>query len=89
MEKNVVHLGLDVDDSAFHGCAFLKKSGEIIVETCSVCSHKYRIIAAILERAAIVKILTHLRLPTNQPPMALARPPPLFAHARHSTPLPT
>lgn len=26
MEKNVVHLGLDVDDSAFHGCAFLKKS---------------------------------------------------------------
>ncbi|OYV49025.1 MAG: hypothetical protein B7X10_02325 [Burkholderiales bacterium 21-58-4] len=61
----------------------------IDVETCSVCSHKYRIIAAILERGAIEKILTHLGLPTIQPPIALARPPPLFAHADQSTPLPT
>ena len=28
--KQVIFVGLDVDDNSFHGCAFLKESGEII-----------------------------------------------------------
>jgi hypothetical protein len=32
-----------------------------------------RIIAAVLERAAIMKILTHLKLPTYSPTIAAAR----------------
>lgn len=28
--KQVIFVGLDVDDNAFHGCAFFKESGEVI-----------------------------------------------------------
>ena len=28
--RQVIFVGLDVDDNSFHGCAFLKESGEII-----------------------------------------------------------
>ena len=30
MNKNVIYVGIDVDDNSFHVSAFLKESGELI-----------------------------------------------------------
>ena len=30
MTKNIIHVGIDVDDNSFHGAAFFKETGEII-----------------------------------------------------------
>ncbi len=34
MKKNILHVGLDVDDKAFHGTAFYSKTGEIFEFSC-------------------------------------------------------
>ena len=44
--------------------------------TCPNCSSKMTLIACILERSAIRKILTHLALPDELPTLTPARPPP-------------
>ena len=34
MNKKLIHIGLDVDDTQYHGAAFKKKTGEIISFKC-------------------------------------------------------
>ena len=31
MKQNIIHIGLDVDDTQYHGSAFNKDTGEVIV----------------------------------------------------------
>ena len=59
----------------------LKRVFDIDLEHCPQCGGDLRIIAAIEEPAVIVKILTHLRLPSRAPPRAPARPLALFQEA--------
>jgi hypothetical protein len=55
----------------------LKKTFDLDLTRCEVCkSENIKIIAAILEKHAIEKILTHLGLPTETPKLHPARPPP-------------
>ena len=51
----------------------LKRVFEIDIEQCPHCGGALKIIAAILERAAITKILSHLGLPARAPPRAPAQ----------------
>ena len=51
----------------------LKRVFEIDMEHCPNCSGELKIIAAILERPVIEKILTHLGLQARAPPRAPAR----------------
>ncbi len=30
MQQNIIHIGLDVDDTQYHGAAFNKETGEVI-----------------------------------------------------------
>ena len=30
MKRNIIHIGLDVDDTQYHGSAFNKDTGEVI-----------------------------------------------------------
>ena len=30
MKQNIIHIGLDVDDTQYHGSAFNKETGEVI-----------------------------------------------------------
>ncbi len=30
MKQNIIHIGLDVDDTRYHGAAFNKETGEVI-----------------------------------------------------------
>ena len=30
MKQNIIHIGLDVDDTQYHGAAFNKETGEVI-----------------------------------------------------------
>ena len=53
----------------------LKRVFNIDIETCS-CGGKLKVIAAIIERKVVVKILEHLNLPTEPPAIALPRAPP-------------
>ena len=50
----------------------LKRVVEIDLEHCPNCGGQLKIIAAILERPVIEKILTHLGLPARAPPRAPA-----------------
>ena len=34
MNKKLIHIGLDVDDTQYHGAAFDKESGEIVSFKC-------------------------------------------------------
>ena len=61
----------------------LKRVFDIDVERCA-CGGKLKIIAAIEAPAVIVRILTHLGLPTRAPPRAPARQPQLIEAARSS-----
>ncbi len=54
----------------------LKRVFDVDVSVCFSCQGNVKIIAAILERAVIIKILTHLKLPTYPPTIAAARAPP-------------
>lgn len=54
----------------------LKRVFDIDISTCSVCQGKVKVIAAILERSVIRKILKHLGLPLDPPTIASARAPP-------------
>jgi hypothetical protein len=51
----------------------LKRVFEIDIERCPHCGGTLRIVAAILEKAAITKILDHLGLPARAPPRAPAQ----------------
>jgi hypothetical protein len=51
----------------------LKRVFDIDIEHCPHCGGTMKIIAAILERAAITKILDHLGLPARAPPRAPAQ----------------
>ena len=51
----------------------LKRVFDIDIEHCSHCGGPLTIIAAILDPAAIAKILSHLGLPIRAPPRAPAR----------------
>ena len=46
------------------------------VSKCQFCNADVKIVAAILEKAAIEKILSHWGLPTDAPIISQARPPP-------------
>ena len=56
----------------------LKRVFEIDIEHCPQCGGNMKIIAAILERAAITKILNHLGLPARAPPRSPAQVQGLF-----------
>ena len=56
----------------------LKRVFEIDIEHCPHCGGNMKIIAAILERAAITKILNHLGLPARAPPRLPAKVQGLF-----------
>lgn len=76
----------DTDDNAPPSPAFvriswvrlLKQVFEIDIEHCPQCGGNMKIIAAILERAAITKILNHLGLPSCAPPRSPAQVQDLF-----------
>ncbi len=51
----------------------LKRVFEIDIERCPHCGGNMKIIAALLEKAAITKILDHLGLPARAPPRAPAQ----------------
>jgi len=54
----------------------LKRVFDIDVSVCSSCNGAVKIIAAILDRSVIAKILKHLELPLDPPVVAPARAPP-------------
>ena len=54
----------------------LKRVFKIDLTTCPDCGGGLRFIATIMERAVVVKILTHLDLPTISPRFNQARAPP-------------
>jgi len=56
----------------------LKRVFEIDIEHCPQCGGNMKIIAAILERAAITKILNHLGLSSRAPPRSPAKVQGLF-----------
>jgi hypothetical protein len=56
----------------------LKRVFEIDLEHCLQCGGTIKIIAAILERAAITKILNHLGFPTRATPRSPAKVQGLF-----------
>jgi hypothetical protein len=56
----------------------LKRVFDIDIEHCPSCGGSLKIIAAIEDPPVIVKILTHLGLPTRAPPRAPARRVDLF-----------
>jgi hypothetical protein len=51
----------------------LKQVFDIDIEHCPYCGGDMKIIAAILEKAAITKILDHLGLPARAPPRGPAQ----------------
>jgi hypothetical protein len=57
----------------------LKRVFELDLEHCPNCDGELKIIAAILEKSVIEKILTHLGLQARAPPRAPARGPQLQA----------
>ena len=63
-----------------HWSRLLKKVFGIDVDSCHACGSKnVKIIAAILKREVIVKILTHVGIPPDIPEVAAARAPPQAA----------
>ncbi len=54
----------------------LKRTFSVDILQCPNCSGRLRIIAAINEPQVVRDILSHLGLPTEQPPLAPARAPP-------------
>ena len=59
----------------------LKRVFDLDLEHCPQCGGDFKIIAAIVEPAVIVRILTHLGLPARAPPRSSARPLALFQAA--------
>jgi len=55
----------------------MRRVFEIEVLICPHCGGPRKLLAAIFDRDAILKILAHLGLPTEPPPLAPARPPPM------------
>jgi len=51
----------------------LKRVFDIDIEYCSNCGDTLKIIAAIVDRAVIARILTHLHLPARAPPRSPAQ----------------
>jgi hypothetical protein len=65
------------NDKSKSWARLLKKVFGIDVESCHSCGGKnVKIVAAIMERAVIVKILTHIGIPPDIPEVAAARAPP-------------
>ncbi len=31
MKQNIIHIGLDIDDTQYHGSAFNKETGEVMI----------------------------------------------------------
>lgn len=54
----------------------LKRVFDFDVTVCFACEGAVKVIAAILDRAVIIKILAHLKLPTEPPIISDARAPP-------------
>jgi len=79
-KKNKSHAS-NANDAVPHSSAsvriswarLLKRVFEIDIEHCLQCGGNMKIIAAILERAAITKILNHLGLPARAPPRSPAK----------------
>ena len=59
----------------------LKRVFDIDIEYCPRCGGRLQIIAAIVDPAVIMKILTHLHLPARAPPRSPARRVELFQAA--------
>ena len=64
----------------------LKRVFDIDVTKCPDCGGQVRVIAAILLNKVIVKILAHMQLATEPPPLAPARGPPIFEAAGAADP---
>lgn len=54
----------------------LKRTMDIDVQTCPRCGGRMRLVQLVKDKPVIDKILSHLNLPTDPPPVASARPPP-------------
>ena len=64
-------------DKSKHWARLLKKVFNIDVDSCHNCGGKnVKIIAAIMEKKVIVKILTHVGIPPDIPEISAARAPP-------------
>lgn len=70
--------GAKTANSARFGWAkLLKRVFDIDLTCCQICqSENIKVIAAIMDKKAIDKILSHLGLPTEAPKLHPARPPP-------------
>jgi uncharacterized protein YbaR (Trm112 family) len=53
----------------------LRRSLDVDVLACPKCHGRLRLLAVITEREPVVRILSHLGLPTEAPPLARARDP--------------
>jgi hypothetical protein len=53
----------------------LRRSLDVDVLKCPKCDGRFRIIAAITERASVTRVLAHLGVPTEAPTVARARDP--------------
>ena len=75
--------------SSLSWAKLLNRVFKVDVTKCQFCHGKVKVLAAILERAAIEKILNHLALPVEPPIIKPARPPPqgefdVFDQGQHS-----
>jgi len=55
--------------------SLLRRSLDVDVLECPKCHGRLRVLAVITEREPVVRILSHLGLPTEAPPLARARDP--------------
>ena len=56
----------------------MRRCLQIDVETCGRCGGKMRLVALIKDAETTARYLRHLGLPTDVPPLALARGPPFW-----------
>ena len=59
----------------------MRRVFEIDVLHCGHCGGRRELIALITHPLVVLRILRHLELPSEPPPLALARPPPQMAFA--------
>jgi uncharacterized protein YbaR (Trm112 family) len=53
----------------------LRRSLDVDVLVCPTCDGRLRVLAAVTERASVTRLLAHLGVPTEAPPVARARDP--------------
>ena len=63
-------------DSRMSWAKLLNRVFKVDITECQFCRGEVKVVAAIMEKAVIERILKHLNLPTEQPAIHPARPPP-------------